>query len=50
MREIEFRRKGYEGERERGYINLGFCCLVCVDIVYDTWTQVGKDVALLTRW
>jgi len=45
MREIEFWRKGYEGERARGYINLGFCCLACVDIV-----QVGMDVALLTRW
>ena len=34
IREIRFWRKEYSGERARGFINLGFSCLACIDIVF----------------
>ena len=33
IRKIKFWRKEYSGERARVFINLGFPCLACIDIV-----------------
>jgi hypothetical protein len=34
IRKVKFWRKEYTGERARGFINLGFSCLACIDIVF----------------
>ena len=34
IRKIKFWRKEYSGERAGGFINFGFSCLACIDIVF----------------
>ena len=35
IRKIKFWRKEYSGERAGGFINFGFSCLACIDIVFE---------------